>query len=70
VPKIEPGGLRSLLLLLIDHGGLMKLGGERFARPPAEGLFDELAGIAAGRSGESLRDDGDLNDMGPWYLLG
>ena len=48
------GVLRLLLLLLIDRGRLMELGGERFGRLLAEGLLDELAGIAAGRAGEAL----------------
>ena len=37
----------SRTLLLFDPLGLMKLGGKLLIGPLAEGLFDELAGIAA-----------------------
>jgi hypothetical protein len=56
--KRPKGALRSLLLLLIGRGRLMEFGGERLRRLLAEGLFDELAGIAAGRAGEALGRDG------------
>ena len=44
--------------MLLDHLGLVELGGELFVGPLAEGLFDELAGIPAGLPGKAPGRDG------------